>query len=186
MPTAQTVVDQAFQRCRLLARLVELEYERARAYPTDARYVDLGVLEIGKKQEKVKALVQIEAAFGDLIALVEHLTILDMAAAFERLFATRVATAVGAARKTLKERHRYLTLASREKLVRETKDFEGLNDIATLIEADLSQEVKELLKIIRENRNKFSHGTDIQNPPTILKEDARAALNEAIALLQPV
>jgi ribosomal 50S subunit-associated protein YjgA (DUF615 family) len=184
MPRPSSPVDQAFERCSLLARLIDSEYDRARANPTDERYVNLGVIERGEKVAKAKA--QIEQAFDDLVAIVEHLTILDMAAALERLFKARIATAVGEARRTLREKHRGDALAARVKLVREIEDFQGLNDITKLISADLSGEMQEQLDKVRENRNRFVHGTDLRNPPTILKEEAQAALNEAVALLKPV
>ena len=166
--------------------LDRLGYTRARANPTDDRSVELGVIPRGGKKEKARALRQIEEAFDDLVALVEHLTILDMAAALEKLFNARISTAVGEARKTLRERHRRSTLAAREKLVRETEDFQGLNNIETLLSTDLSGEMQELFKKVRENRNRFVHGTDIRNPPTILEGEAQTALNEVIALLQAV
>ena len=184
MPGSETSVDQAFERCRLLARLIEMEYERARANPTIQRYIDLGIIQRGDKIGEARK--QIDQVFGDLIALVDHLIILDMAAALERVFKLRIATAVGEARKTLRAGHRSLVLAAREKLVREADDFEGLSDITKLIGADLSGEMQQLLEKVRENRNRFAHGTDVRNVPTILGEDARAALNEAVALLQPV
>ena len=179
----RTQVDRAFERCRLLARVVALEYERARANPTDARYATIGVTQQGAR--KAEAERQIEEAFDDLVALIDHLTILDMAAAFEGLFNARIATAVGGARDTLRRRYPN-TLAGRADFVRETDDFQGLSDITKLIEADLDGQVKERLVSVRENRNRFAHGTDLCNPPTILQEDARNALNEAVALLQPV
>lgn len=186
MPTASNPVEQAFRRCALLARVIELEYARARENPTHPRYADLGITEIGQKRDKATTLALVEEAFDELVALVDHLTILDMAAAFENLFGTRIATAVGAARKTLAERHRRPALAGREGIVRETKSFEGLRDITALIDTDLSQEFKSLLGLVRDNRNAFAHGTDIRNAPTILKEQARDALTEAVGLLRPV
>ena len=183
MAASSNPVEQAFRRCDLLARLIQLEYDRARANPTDARYAKLGITELGAKVNIDEATRQIDEVFGDLVALVDHLSILDMAAAFEWLFNARIGTAVGTARKTLREKHRRPALAGRARLVRNTTDFEGLRDITTLIDADLSQQVIALLNTVRENRNRFAHGTDIRNPPTILKNEALAALNEALDLL---
>lgn len=186
MPDTDTPVDQAYKRCSLLARLVEAEYKRARSNPTDDRYVTLGVIEPWERKERTTALRQIEVTFGELVALVDHLTILDMAASFERSFNARIATAVGAARKTLRQKYGPSALAGREGLVRNGDDFQGLGSIANLINAALSGEVTEKLAKVRENRNRFAHGTDLSVPPTILQEDARGALNEAVGLLRPV
>jgi hypothetical protein len=185
MPSPPTPIDKAFERCRLLARLIDLEYQRARGTPTAKRYIDLGVI---RQEDKIEeAREQIKQAFDELVALINHLTILDMAAALEHLFKARITTAVGEARKALRTKYRgRRALAAREKLVREIDDFEGLSDITKLISSDLSGEMQQLLDKVRENRNRFAHGTDLRNPPTILSEDARAALNEAVALFQPV
>lgn len=184
MAEEPTPVDQAFERCRLLASVVAREYERARANPTDARYADFGVTEQG--MNKADAKRQIEQAFGDLEALIDHLTILDMAAAFEGLFKARIATAVGAARKTLRSKYPNSALAARAGLVHDAEEFQGLRDITKLIDADLDDHVKERLESIRKNRNRFAHGAVLSSPPTIFREDARDALNEAVSLLQPV
>jgi hypothetical protein len=187
MPSTLTAVDRALERCQLLARIVDLEYQRALANPTDERYVTLiPVVKEQEKQKKAGAKLQIEQAFGDLVALVDHLTILDMAAALEFMFSARIATAVGAARRTLATKHRGPVLAGRAGVVRDTKDFQGLGDITTLISADLDDQVRRSLESVRENRNRFAHGTDLRNPPTILQEDARDALNAAADLLQAV
>ena len=179
-----TEVDKAFERCRLLAELVKLEYERARANPTQDRYVKLGVIREG--DTRGEAVKKIEDAFSDLTSLVDHLTILDMAAALEKSFSQRITTAIGEARKTLNQKFHASTLAARENLIRDSASFEGLREIVALISAGLSGEIQEMLSKVRENRNRFAHGTDLRNPPTVLKDDARNALNEAFALLRPM
>lgn len=179
-----TPIDEAFERCRLLASLVDLEYRRARANPNDKRYVELGILAQG--MEKRNALKRIESTFDDLAALVEHLAILDMAAGLEKLFRLRIATAVGEARKTLREKFGESTLARRERLVREADDFQGFKEIIQFLSSDLSAETQQILDKVRENRNRFAHGTNIRNPSTIPKEEARTALNYVVDLLKPV
>jgi len=169
-----------------LSRLIVLEYERARANPLDRRYTDLGITKWGGLPKKADAQKSIEEAFGDLQALINHITILDMAAAFEGLFKAQIATAVGEARKTLKGKHKETVLAGRERLVREAKDFQGLSNIMELISPNLDERDKERLESVRENRNRFTHGTDITAPPTIRSDDAREALNNAIDLLKPI
>lgn len=179
-----TDVDKAFERCRLLAALVKAEYERARANPMQDRYVKMGVTQQG--DTKGDAIKKIEDAFSDLTGLVDHLTILDMAATLEKVFGQRITTAVGEARKVLVETFHPNALAARESMVRDSASFEGLREIVALIGSGLSGEVQELLSTVRENRNRFAHGTDLRNPPTVLTGDARNALNEAFALLRPL
>jgi len=184
MPRKENPVEEAFERCRLLALLIDHEYQRARSTPTDQRYVDLGITEKGQKIEDARR--EIIQAFDELAALSNHLAILDMASAFERMFRSRIATAIGEARKSLQDKYARpgsTPLIAREKLIRE--HFEGIADIIELIGASLSKEVQEQLRQVRDSRNKFSHGTDLRVAPTIMREEARDALNEAIVLLRP-
>jgi hypothetical protein len=185
MPADGTPIDRAFARCHLLALIIQSEYVRATANPTNSRYDEsgFGVTKVGDTREV--ALPKIRQAFDDLVALVEHVTILDMAAALEELFKSRIATAIGAGRKTLREQHRGDALAARAGLVHDVDDFQGLAEIAKLIAADLSPETQGLLNKVREDRNRFAHGTDLRLLPSVQKDEARAALNEAVDLLRP-
>lgn len=182
----QTRVDQAFNRCELLAKLVEWERQRAAANPFDERYIALGIIKRGEKMRKLETLKSIHATFDEIAALVEHLTILDMAASLEHLFQSRIATAAGEARKTLRSNYNSSVLAAQPKIVREADDFKSLAEIVRILSENLSKETQEKINKVRENRNIFAHGTNIRVAPTILKEDARAALNEAVELLKPV
>jgi hypothetical protein len=68
MPSPPTPIDKAFERCRLLARLIDLEYQRARGTPTAKRYIDLGVI---RQEDKIEeAREQIKQAFDELVALI--------------------------------------------------------------------------------------------------------------------
>ena len=147
MKANATPIDRAFERCRLLAGLIASEHKRARAYPTDDRYVELGLIERGAKIEKEKIRQAIDQKFDDLSALVEHVVILDMVAALELHFDGRIKTAVGEARRTLKGKFGDSALAGRNKLVRETDDFRGLQNIIDLVEPDISIEMQAILKI---------------------------------------
>jgi len=54
---------------------------------------------------------------------------------------------VGEARRTLKGKFGDSALAGRNKLVRETDDFRGLQNIIDLVEPDISIEMQAILKI---------------------------------------
>src|SRR5215469_12547629 len=101
MSKTSSPIDHAFKRCSLLSRVIQFEYERARANPLDQRNVELGIFDLGEKVEKKEAQDRIEEAFSEVVALSNHLAILDMAAALEYFFRARVGTAIGEARKTL-------------------------------------------------------------------------------------
>jgi hypothetical protein len=184
MPTASpSPVDQAFNRCLLLSRLLDLARQRAISDPTHQRNVAIGLA--GRGQKRPDAIRSIEDAFEDLGGLVNHLALIDMAGAFERHFRLRLDTAIGEARKVIRERYRSsIPLhAHRESLVRQAHDFQGLADIERLIGGRVSAEIRDEWEMIRKNRNNFAHGTDIRAPPTITNEQARQTLNEIIEIL---
>jgi hypothetical protein len=180
MPAASNPVDQAFNRHRILSRLLALARERALADPTHQRNVDLGLIPSGFQRRD--AMRRIEDAFEDLGGLVNHLGLLDMAAAFERYFRARLDTAIGEARKAVREKYRASVplYAHRESLIREVDEFQGLAEIERLIGRNITPEVRRHWEMIRENRNLFAHGTDIRTPPTISGVRAREILIEMI------
>jgi len=147
------------------------------------RNVDVGLTIAGQKRRD--AVRSIEEAFEDLGGLVNHLALLDMASAFESYFRARLDTAIGEARKVIRERYRTSVPlhAHREGLIRDADDFEGLANIRQLIGGRLSAEIHDNWEMIRKNRNSFAHGTDIRRPPTITSERTRETLNEIIEAL---
>jgi len=176
-------VDQAFNRYRLLTRLLEDARQRAVSDTTHERNVDVGLTTRGQKKQE--ALHNIEDAFEDLGGLVNHLALIDMAAALERYFGERLRTAIGEARKVVRDRYRSSVPlhAHREGLIRDADDFQGMADIERLIGGHVPAEVRAEWATIRRNRNNFAHGTDIRIPPTITSEQARQLLNEMIEIL---
>lgn len=177
-----TPVDAAFARCRLLERIVGRAAAQASADPTHARNVELGLTEKGDR--KADAARKIAAAFEELAHLVNHLAILDMAAALETLFKARLGTAIGEGRRAMREHYEISTLwAAREHLIREATDFAGLRDIEAFLGGHLSEAVRADLGSIRAARNRFAHGTDIRQPPAITSDAARDTLAEVASWL---
>ncbi len=176
-------VDRAYFRCQLLINIVERSRRLALANPTDRRNVDLGLVEAGLKKQDAEA--QISSIFDEISGLLNHVSILDMAAAFELQLRAWLGTAIGEARKVVNARYdRQVPLyLGRNSLVREIEDFEGLARIENLLISLLTAEVAEHLKLIRVNRNNFSHGTNTNVPPTITSGDAKAALDATIAAI---
>lgn len=150
--------------------------------PTHKRNVDFGLTEAGDR--KADAVRKIEEAFEDLGNLLNHVAIIDMAGAFELVFRTRLGNAVGEIRRVVKEEYESGPFwASREDLVHQIDDFQGLRKISALLSGRMSKETADALSAIRENRNRFAHGTDIRTPPTITSEEAREALNDVIGII---
>jgi hypothetical protein len=178
-----TPVDEAFDRYQMLSRLLDAARQRALSDPTHQRNVDVGLTT--REQMKQDAVRSIEDAFEDLGGLVNHVALLDMAGAFESYFRARLDTAIGEARKVVRERFRSSVPlhAHRESLIRDADDFQGLADIGRLIGERVSAEVRDNWEMIRKNRNSFAHGTDIRRPPTITSERTRETLSEIIEAL---
>ncbi len=144
----------------------------------DATNIDLGLTEPGRKKSEVER--DIKDAFESLTNLIDHLGILDMASAFEGLFRARLSNAIGEARKAVGAKAKIRQLYNRDRLIREIDDFQGLANIIRLISGHLSPEVTGILTQIRDDRNKFTHGTDIGLPPRTTIDQARETLNEII------
>ncbi len=176
-------VDQAFHRHRLLTALLEVSRKLALSDPTHERNLDVGLTARGQKRQDARR--SIEDAFEDLGGLVNHLALLDMAAAFEDYFRVRLSTAIGEAKKVVRERYRSSVplYAYRDNLIRNADDFQGLANIERLIGRHLSAGVRDEWETIRKTRNSFAHGTDIRSPPTITSEQVKDTLNEIIDIL---
>lgn len=180
----ETALQQALARCALLSRFIKAERERALNNPDSPRNVEFGLLTPGLK--KAVAIKQLEKIFDELEQLMSHVTILDMAAAFEDAFRKRLDTAIGEARKTLAEKHPDGALAGRQAIVRDTQSVDGLHDMLSFLEGDLAQDIKTNLKRVRTSRNRFAHGTPLTDVPDISTHDAWGALNHAARLLKPL
>jgi len=143
------------------------------------RNIELGLVEQGQRKSEVVSAIN--EAFEDLTNLMNHVRILDIAAAFELHFRARLRTAIGEARRVLREHYSIAPLADdRERLAIAVEDIQGLAEIASLIGGRLSNETSQTLSQIRADRNKFAHGTDIRVPPATTSEQARDVLNEII------
>jgi len=182
-PAPLSPIDRAYDRYQILTRLLDLARQRALGDPTHERNVGVGLTTRGQTRED--AVRNIEDAFEDLGGLVNHVAILDMAGVFESHFRARLDTAIGEARKVVRERFRSSVPlhAHRESLIHDADDFQGLADIGRLIGHRVSAEVQDNWEMIRKNRNSFAHGTDIRRPPTITSERTKDTLKEIIEAL---
>jgi len=134
---------------------------------------------IAKSENKGMALAKLNRIFDEIDGLIAHLTLLDIAAAFEKAFRESLKNAVGEARKIIHDQYNIPSLAEvREKLVRNVDKYEGLGTIEVLLEGYMEPELLKALRLIRENRNNFAHGTDVKSPPTIFANQAFAVLKK--------
>lgn len=176
-------VEAAYARYQRLTRILEHSRRRALADPRAQYNVELGLVEPGLKGQQAEAAI--EAVFDELTGLLNHVCILDMAAAFEWQFRAWLGTAVGEARKVVERRYNKQTplYMSRRSLVREVATFEGLAEIENVLIHHLNEQAAEALKLIRSNRNKYSHGIDTSIPPTITVQDAKETLDATSAVI---
>ena len=174
--------EQAFFRCKVLLTIIAMAKNRAITDRTNQYAISLGIIENGDKREDAKP--KIDNMFSQLEGLVTHLTILDVATSFEIAFRTRLENAVGEARKAVRKNYNLKTLFKvRESLVQEVDNYRGIGGVEALLGPQLDRDLLEKLKIIRDNRNQFAHGTDIEILPTIESEDVLEALRAIGELL---
>ena len=168
-------LDEARERCLLLLQILTAAKVRATNDPLGSYCQELGIVQAGDK--KMSAIKKVSRIFDELDGLLAHLTLIDMVSSLERAFKSRLGTALGEARKTLRENHnRELFHAVREGLVSEPEHFQGLRGMEALLGSRLADEVKKKLNVIRLDRNLFAHGTDVSRPPSIDIRDAYEAL----------
>ena len=176
-------VEAARLRCRLLFQIVESARIRALDNPTSDFAIALRLFEVGEK--KGDASKKLARAFDELYGLIAHLTIIDMTASLEKAVSGRLKNAIGAARKTLQERkYQPGTFHEvRDAFVRDADDFLGLKGIEALVSSSLSKEVKDTLMAVREERNKFAHGTNVTDAPLVEADAAYEALKAVAAIV---
>ena len=179
---AGSEIDSAFRRAQILTLILERLRNEAVGKPTEKRWTDFGILEVGEKAEE--ASKKIEKTFDELLSLLNHVAILDMAASFERASRARIGTRIGEARSSLKEGLKKRPLpAYYARLVYDLAAFDGLKSIGGLLENHLAAEFMDKIDAVRDSRNTFAHGTSLQAGPKIDREEAREALNLALGLL---
>lgn len=181
---SSSAVDRAYQRCQILTKLVERARDDALANPTQQRWADVEIT--SPDDLKADAKKKVEETFGELLNLINHITLIDMAASFERVCRDRLRNQVGLARSALSDRasKRDSNLARyHQRLVHEVDDFEGLAAFGGLLDGYLAKELGEKLKLIREGRNNFAHGTDIKTAPKVARGEVLETLNATLELL---
>ncbi len=107
-----------------------------------------------------------QATFADLLGLVGHLTILDMAASFEVASQARLGTRLGEVRSALAAggRKRFLPPYAL-RLVRDRDEFGSLRAVAALLDGEADEALLDAFDAVRQARNNFAHGTEILSAP---------------------
>lgn len=175
MTRKRSPVDAAFRRVEILRTIVRAERLRAEAAPFDRRCLDLGIIEEDTPRDRAKATIA--DTFNEIEALLDHLSIAHMAAAFEEAAKAKMTTIIGEARKAIEKgrggRGRWPV-----DLVRGTETFEGLRDLGAVLRLDVDED--RAFRLIREVRNGFSHGARISAAPVITGNDTRDSLGDLL------
>ena len=174
-----SALDAAYRRCRTLTLLVERARSEAVANPSQDRWKDFEITSPG--DSRVACAAKVNDAFDQILNLLNHVTILDMAASFEMATKARLGTRIGDTRSAIAAAVQKNSLpVYHARLVRSQKDFDGLNSLAELLQGHIDENVSEVLSAVRESRNAFAHGTDVTVPPKAGREEALGALREAL------
>ena len=166
-----TEVERAYERCSILSAIVRHVRDDALTRPTRAVWLKLGWVEEGDTKPEA-------------LALMEQLSVLDMAAQFERASLARVQYYIGSARKGFTgpmKKEKLPELSS--KVIKETADFENMTDFLKLLEGHIDKDLLGHLKAVRSARNAFAHGIDVKVPPSVVREDVRDSLMDALAAM---
>lgn len=178
----QDPLEAAYQRSSLMIALLQAIRDDALKDPTRNRWKDLGLVEVG--DTKSEAFNKITSAFEEILNLLNHVRIVDLTASFELLARQRMDNHLGEARKALSgSAKKRLLPVFHERLALGSGDFGGLNDYIHLLDGHLSKEVVAALKVIREARNAYAHGTDLGTPPKVSADQTLANLSAARDLL---
>jgi len=182
MATPNVRVEQAFIRNAILLKIIDLARQRAQSDGSNKFALSLGIIDDGDKSADAER--KIDHMFAQLKGLAAHLAILDIAASFEIGFRDRLRNAIGEARKAVKENYNQKALRKVcKQLIRDVEDYRGLGGIEKLLGPQLDQAILDNLKNIRDIRNNFAHGTDVEIPPTVDSAVARHVLLTVAQLL---
>lgn len=177
--TGPNRIEAAYRRRQMLFNILIWLRRQAIANPADKRWAELGLA--SAYETKAKTQQELNASFDELLALVEHLAILDMASSFEVASQRRLGTRVGEARSVLTKSARKGQSADvLSYLVRQTESFGSMKAVEDFCRVFIDKEIIDEFALVREARNNFAHGTDVLSAPVIDVERARENLNTVL------
>ncbi|RVU15334.1 hypothetical protein [Methylobacterium oryzihabitans] len=177
-----TPIDAAYRRGQILMAILTRLREQALANPAHPRWVELGLCPA--YETKRQAVADLQATFADLLGLVGHLTLLDMAASFEVASQARLGTRLGEVRSALAAGGRKRVLPPYAlRLVRDRDEFGSLRAVAALLDGEADEALLDAFDAVRQARNNFAHGTEILSAPVADPDAARDTLNAVLGLL---
>ena len=128
-----SAVDDAYARYGRLIGILDRAEGGALRQPASQQSQELGLLADTDRANVGR--MKLKDAFRDMKLRIEYLGLLDPCASFEDAFRRRVATAIGEARKNVREHYNLPLLRSLgERLVRDARSFESLANILSAIE----------------------------------------------------
>ena len=174
-----TVVDDALVRHALLRRSVERMGQRANSNPLDAQFIELGVVKRGDTSQEARN--ELNAAFGELLSRIDHLTLIDVCGAFEAHFLKWISTAIGESRRVISTHYNIEVMKDlKERFIRDRNSFDSLDSIVKLVEGKVSADVLGKLEKLRNQRNRSAHGEALDKPPSVSVSEAGNLLSEIL------
>lgn len=174
-----SAVDDAYARYVRLVSILDHAEAVALRQPVSQQARDWGLVADTDRPEIART--KLTDAFGDMRLRIDYLGFLDLCASFEDTFRRRVATAVGEARKNIREHYNVPVLrALRERLVRDGRTFDLLASIFLVTEGLVPAQMYAELTTVREERNRVAHGTSLGQPLKVTVERTQELLSELI------
>lgn len=178
----ESPIDRAHRRGQILDAIIKQARTRAEQSPQDEKLVILGIINVGEKKQD--AIRKINEAFDELLELAAYISLLDMARSLERISRDRIGNHIGQMKKTINDKKGKETLpVYRERLIVEREKFRGLGGIELLVQGYLGDDSATKLTAIREARNNFAHGEDVDGFPSVDRNSTRDVLNEIFDLI---
>jgi hypothetical protein len=175
-----TAVTDAYARYERIRKTVVSARDRALSQPASSRNIEAGYVARGDTSDSARRKLQI--IFDEMQQSIEYLGFLEVCAAFEDAFRKRAATAVGEVRRVVDQHYELNVLNGlKARFVREPLSFESLASIFAFLDGLVSTDMGNALKLIREERNRIAHGSDLQQPIRVTVREAADLLNELIA-----
>jgi len=173
------LLDDAWQRYNLLRMMLI----RQRGDGTRQRLIrladELGTTAASGRREDT--LRKTRAALDAVELQIERQSIIELFAAFEATFRSRIPTAIGEAGRVVREHYQLPLLAVlRESLVRTQGEFRELKPLLDFV-APASTVSSETLSAIRSARNDAAHGLSLNTAARVRPEQVYRALHDLIS-----
>lgn len=172
-------VKRAFQRSQVLAKIVAELKGQAHRNPLSEKWVDYGITE--PDDSRKSADLKLTQLFEEISGLIEHLTILDMAASYELAARTRFANYIGIIQGAGESLARTNSIPRYSLgVIKGAQSYDGISAINDLLKPSVDPALIAELTKISKARNRFAHGTSVKLAPEVDRAEAKEILIHAL------